>query len=425
MFNTQNTIKVMIGKEIARTGTVQITDPSAATYIADGEILVLNELDQPASALCEYIKFVQRSGNDLHFSPRIKVANIGKVDASLYAAPAEQVDYVGFNGTSGSITEIDYNNYFLHITYLQDKELWSEQLNRRIYHYMSGNATTQKDVATTFVELINKDQFAYGGYGAVKAEMLTNGTFTASSAGSFTVTNGSTIITVPQSGLGVNDAGKYAADASTMAVGDLLRIGGTTVGFPVYEIASISGAGTALCTITLNTPYQGASATVVAGNVGVMTAITSYGIKLTGLALPYVAKGLKPYRKVFYNLNTVGFTSTLITNSTRMSKGNGTYEQVADLEWFALGGDGIRNYMWHPIPEGRTDAVSGAHYNVFSLEYTNTDEAYVISGTKPAKGLVYLFIVGTHADGNQMDSLIHTATGEVNVAIGNSALEWA
>jgi hypothetical protein len=250
--------------------------------------------------------------------------------------------------------------------------------------------------------------------------MLTDGTFTASSGGSFTVTTDSTIITTVESAGGAADAAKYAADASTMAVGDVIRIGGATVASPVYVITAITiPAGQATATITLNMPYQGTSGTVVAGNVGVMSAITAWGIKLTGLPLTYTAKGLRPYKKVFYNLATVGFTSTLITASTRMTYGQGVWQQVSDLEWFALGGDGIRNYMWHPIPEGRTDVVSGTNYNTITLEFTNTDEAYVISGTKPAKALVYLFIPGTIGGANQVDDII----AEINTATGLT-LAW-
>ena len=406
MFGTNNTIKVLIGKDTARTGTVQITDPGLATYIEDGEVLILDSLDAPVTAASEYIKFVQRSGDDLHFSPRILVANIIKPVARLYAAATEQIDYIGFVGSgTNTITATDYNNYFLNVTYKHDKGMWSEQLNRRIYFYQSGLGVTVKDIATDFTKKVNADQFAYGGYGAVKAERLVDSTTVTTPAQTATLTNGSAYVTMSAIGHGIvpGDIVRFGANAATVAV----YIVKSTISTTVFE---------------LDTPWQGTSAALVAARI--VTAILYWGIKLTALPLTYVAKGLKPYRKVFFDLAISGWGATAMTASTRMYPGNGVYEQVADMEWFALGGDGIRNDMWHPIPTGRTDAIAGTNYNVFSFEYTNTDENYVISGTKPAKGLVYVYVVGTHSAGNQMDTLVHTATGDWNVATALTT-EWS
>ena len=76
--HTVNNVEVvMIGKSVARTASVQITDPSAtSTYIADGEIVALNQSGTALTAGqtisdSPYIQLVQRSGSKLIFSPRI------------------------------------------------------------------------------------------------------------------------------------------------------------------------------------------------------------------------------------------------------------------------------------------------------------------------------------------------------------------
>jgi len=47
-FDNEEDVEVLIGKDIARTASVQITDPATvATYIADGEILILDQNDAP------------------------------------------------------------------------------------------------------------------------------------------------------------------------------------------------------------------------------------------------------------------------------------------------------------------------------------------------------------------------------------------
>jgi hypothetical protein len=375
MFTTDNTIKVLIGKDIEKTATPSI-DPQSASYIADGEIVILTsnattdvgEEVNPGTALDrEYVRFVQRSGDTLNYSPRIKVANLLKTTARLSAAAAEQVDYIGYNLTSGSIEELNNNQYLLHITYKHDDKIWSEQLNKRTYCYYSDTSATQQEVARSFVKQINMDL-----YTSVKAEMIFNtGTETPLAAGTISAIHGSA--TVVMSGAG------------GVVQGDYLRVAGAGATNAVYYVTAVSGSN-----VTLETPFQGTTGAALA-SVRVTAGVTNVGIRLTGLAITYKPKGIAPYNKVKFETAIANFGSTTITNSTVMSWGTGVYEQVADMEWFALGGDGIRNFMWHPIPDGRTDAVSGTYYKTLTFEYYNDDDRYVVSGTKPSKGLVYIF----------------------------------
>ena len=380
MVTCDNTIKVLIGKDINTTATPSI-DPHSASYIADGEIVILTsaatggpeEVNPATAADRDYVRFVQRSGDTLNFSPRIKVANLLKTTEKVSAAPVEQVDFIGYNTTSGSIEELNNNQYLLHITYRHDDKIWSEQLNKRTYCYYSDSSASQEEVASNFVKQINMDL-----YTAISAVIVTDSTGAAltTTGQNVVVNNGSDIIT-------------FAGDVSaTVTAGCYLKIGGTATTTPVYKVKSIATGG---LLVTLDTPYQGTSATVLDANVNVCNAIVYVGIRLTGLALTYKPKGISPYNKVKFETAIANFGSTVISNTTAMSWGTGVYEQVADMEWFALGGDGIRNFMWHPIPEGRTDAVSGTYYKTLTFEYYNDDDQYVISGSKPSKGLVYIF----------------------------------
>lgn len=379
MVTCDNTIKVLIGKDINTTATPSI-DPQSASYIADGEIVILTsnattdvgEEVNPGTALDrEYVRFVQRSGDTLNYSPRIKVANLLKTTARLSAAAAEQVDCIGYNGTSGSIEELNNNQYLLHITYKHDDKIWSEQLNKRTYCYYSDTSTTQTEVATSFAKQINMDL-----YTSVSAVLLTDsiGAALTTTGQNCTVYNGS-------------DQVVFAGNV-TIATGALIKIGGTATTTPVYKVKTGVTVGT---TITLDTPYQGTGGTVLDADVNTCNAVLYVGIQLTGKPITYKPKGIAPYNKVKFETAIANFGSTTITNSTVMSWGTGVYEQVADMEWFALGGDGIRNFMWHPIPDGRTDAVSGTYYKTLTFEYYNDDDRYVVSGTKPSKGLVYIF----------------------------------
>ena len=176
MFKADNTIKMLIGKDIARTAGVQITDEAtAATYIADGEVVVLGEnhgvltagdtvVDSPKITIVQG----RGAGKGLKFATTIDGRNLVKATALSYRAGAEQVTYIGSDGATGSIDVSPFTDYKLTITYNHDAELWAEQLNPRTFFYTTGASDTQQTIAQAFVDLINAEEY----YNA--AAVLTN-----------------------------------------------------------------------------------------------------------------------------------------------------------------------------------------------------------------------------------------------------------
>ncbi len=375
MFKSDESINVLIGKNISRTSNVQITDRSAtATYIANGEIVVLDETDAvlaPGDTYSDskYIRIAQGRGatEPLNFSLRIDGAGVTKFSGASYSAAQEQITSIGYNGTSGSIDAINANDYKVSVIYKHNKDMWSEQLNKRVYRYTSDLTATQQEIAADLTKQIVADPFK-----AVIAERLVDGTFTALSNNA-TVTNGATLVT---------------SNAHGLSVGSVVRIDGTTGTTPAYVVASVPTANT----FHLDVPYQGASGTVLAANIGAMSAITAWGIRLTGAAIPFEV-GLYKYLKAIFEVKITNFGNTPVTTSQESNKGIGAWQSVAELEWFAYGFDGITNRIGHPVPAGRTDVVSGANYDVITIEWVNTHKSYPVSGVKPAKNLLYIFIV--------------------------------
>jgi len=168
MFKADNLTKLLIGKDIARTAGIQITDPATgATYIADGEILILDQNDAPltpgdTTLESPTIKIVQGRGagtDGLKPSVVIDGNNIISVTGTSYRAPVEQVSYVGSDGATGAIDVLPYNDYKLTINYKQDKEMWSEQLNKRAFYYTTGASDTQETIVDAFIALIEASEF--------------------------------------------------------------------------------------------------------------------------------------------------------------------------------------------------------------------------------------------------------------------------
>lgn len=380
---------VLVGKNIAGTAIASI---AALGDMSDGQVIVTNTsgealpvgddvADSPWIRLCK--RLVINGVDTFQFSPIIRGTDVIAYRGTAYSAGQEQIYVVGFNGTSGSI-DTTATSYMFSIVFDHDDQMWSQQKKRETWNYTS-TSPTQYSIAKSFTEQIaNKmAKNILNGTGAeVKVEMLSDGTFSASSGGAFTVSNGSVTITTVESAGGANDAGKYAADASSMAVGDKIRIGGTGNTSPVYVITAVSGIGTAAATITLNMPYQGASGAVAAANVGIVTAATNYGFKITGLALTW-QKDFFKYMRVTFHLDMVGFNATTLTRTQEALKGRGDYRDVAEWESYTAGSEGALNRSRVPLPLGRTEVPTDgsiAGYDCYNIQVKDTSVTNTVAG---------------------------------------------
>jgi len=370
---TNGIINVLVGSN-ANTpilpGTVQITDPSTAgTYIADGQIVMLDSTDTPMTGAkanigdSPYIRFVQRSGAtaasaNLNYSARIRGIDLYKCIGKNYVAPAEQVTNLGYNGTSGSI-DITSTDYILTIVNDWDDMQFSKEKDRDAFDYSSTNPT-QLSIAQSFSQQINFKGYRKTLLGTgpwISVTMLNDGTGTTAGDTS-TVVNGSDIINF------------VTTAAAFSAIGTQLRIGsGGGVTVPVYVVTGNSTTDTSLSVTQLrvHTFYQGASATpqttyTVAG-------ATNYGLVFTGLPLTF---GIPPYsdwkyKKVSFHLDRTGFNSTTYGTSTQGTIGSGTGALIQELEYFAQGFEGALNRTIIPLPTGRHDAVLATTYDLITL----------------------------------------------------------
>ena len=126
---TQNDVmQLFIGKAVAATA-VRTTALNLIiddyTDLADGEINVVNSHNMVLSAtsvltddivLEAGIKFIERNGTDLLTSDLIKQGNILSVKNVITAAAAEQLSYIGYNGTSGSIEVANSKLFVVRVT---------------------------------------------------------------------------------------------------------------------------------------------------------------------------------------------------------------------------------------------------------------------------------------------------------------------
>ncbi len=383
MFKADSSFNLLIGKSVSRTATVNVLDVNNSSYLADGEIVVLDENDTPLTAGTtfsgsRYISIVQRSGGSassptsLVRSARIDGANVIAYSGKSYVAPQEQISYLGFNGTSGSIDKSGTADYVLRLNFKEDKTIWSHYSNTRIWRYEPVATTDQIDIANYFAIQASNDSFSKS---EVKVERLINVAATGTDAATFTFTTGSPTVTT--------------SVAATAVAGDYVR-SVTGVTGPAYKIKSVEST----TSLTLDQPFQGTSGAVATPDyiLAATAATAPFGIKFTGKAQTFTVGKFK-YVKVKFDITTSNFLNTTLTLSQESTRGSGTGQEVAELEFMSVGFDGAIDKFWDSAPTGRADAVSTSNYDIITIEYMVNSSVEVVSGNKPARQLLILAII--------------------------------
>ena len=377
MFKSDNSQQLLIGKNIARTAAVNVVDPTNAAYLANGEVVVLDATDTPAAApvytTSQYLRFVQRSnsvstGDFVIQSDRIDGANLIAVSSKAATAAQEQIWSIGFTGTSGSIDESGTDDYVFRLNFKEDKTIWSHYSNARIWRLEPDSTNTQQEVADYFAVQVSDDAFSAA---EVKVERLINAADVDDAGITWTFTNGSKTATT--------SAGTAAVVGDYIKDGDLITN-------TAYKIVSIVGN-----TVTLDQKYQGTSAAVVAPDfvLSAVAAVSDFGIKFTGKAQSFTVGKFK-YVKVVFDFALSGFGVTTITKSQEALRGNGTPQEVSELEWFSYGFEGAVDRFTDSSPEIKADTDAAATYGTIAIEYFVNFDTQVVSGAKPARKLLLI-----------------------------------
>lgn len=335
---------------------------TAYSSIASGDIFILdrtmsaNTIAAASTADVIYLAMGISGEGSMKaiLSNPIKVSNVTKASLSSYVAPVEATEIIGYNGTSGDFPTINNNSeYSFIIAYLNDDRALQQRQSREVFNYTTSSSATKAELAFALASAASQSS---AGITCRKVEVLSNGTFTAF-AGNLTVTNQSKVMTV-------------ANGADLPAVGEYLRIGGATGGFPVYKVSRVIDA----TNFEVSFPYQGSTATVLAANVGTMTVATAYGIKTTGL--PVTANTIDLYEKNDFSTSIAEVDGPSIPEFTKstdtgINYGVGFWQQVKDKEFLASGYLGVNNRIQFPGNQLNppTHAVVGNTYNMVTIEH--------------------------------------------------------
>jgi len=253
---------------------------------------------------------------------------------SLKATVAEVLEsqYIGSNGTSGSIEAIDNNLYMISV-YVEDY-LTSSNDGRYIkqFQYKSDSSATQSEIAlglagSAYFNWSREAKNAAGDpFMVFKAVCDNAGAALSATTGTITAVKGSKIV------LAATDAD------GEMAVNDFWRAG-TGVTDPVYKVVSISAAQE----ITLDRPFEGTTqvfgATATEYITAALGAAANWGINMSGTTKDH-SVGKEFYNLVRFNASASDFGSTTIQSKTAGVKSMGGVKDLKDLEWFLKGFEG-------------------------------------------------------------------------------------
>jgi len=397
------------------------------TYLLDGEVCVTNPHNIVLSAstvLTDDLvaqhgcKIIQRSGSSLFESDLIKQNNILNYRGETGAAAAEQVTYMGFDGVSAG--DIEVNNSTLYVTRLELRELDNAGQGQELilnWGYKSDANATQEEIANGLVLLANST-LSRQAVPPVRVDLVSAVAVDNADAFDYTgtVVNGSKTFSVGTS---------LAAGGVAAVVGDYVRfsetptVTGTALTDGIYKITEINTLD-----VTVDRPIQTPSGTYTASKA-VAEVITNaeavaadFGLKFTGIARTF-SMPKKRYSKVEFNLGLDdGFGATPVTYTTAMSRGVGTYEQIAELEWNLLGnvGDIYRGDFMHVAH--KEDAVSTDTYSVLSMNYYGDHPTQGVGATpRRQKQLMIAFAQG-FADTEASDIVIEVLDAYTTITSG-------
>lgn len=371
LYNQKNVLHVLVGKYLAPKSSGSVTELSDLT---DGQMALLG----PGNAVLTSfhatnpMRIVVRVGDSLLYTPEFRKANVSK-QATAYVAPVQQVTYIGYNGSTGSIQAINNNTYMMRILMQSTLAQFANKQMLKFGAYGSSASATQQEVAHGILNdlLI---QFKNEPHKLIDFSLINSAAVTAGNKleANATVVNGINTFTATNSG-------EYGTNVAPV-VGDYVRIGsvagGTALTSSVYKITGLSGTTTKTFTLDRNIIEPSGTYATATADVEIIPAadIANFGIKLQGLAKPWALAKIN-YEVSTFETYLQDFGTTVITNDTAGKPGTGYGKQIAELEWFAQGnwGKELRKESGMADPTQFAAASStGAYYQIL-LTWTNTE----------------------------------------------------
>lgn len=322
------------------TGT--ITPGSTPT----GSVVITNMSNQVLNSTTvldfDKIKIVKdRGANNPLQQVVLTLPSISTYTGVAGAAAVEQVSYVGFNGTAGTIEVLPNNFYTIKLEHVPNAFAYGKRpANYKYGTYQSSlgaaqTAAGQLEVASGLVNSLIQNFRPNRTTDWRVFTSLVNSSVTTAAVDtditSFSLVKYSKAVTVVTTGTAAIAAGTY------------LRFGASTASTSIYKVVTGFTGGAGTYTITLDYSWQADSATILDTDVVSVTTGANWGIKIVGIKQKYDVNRWRQYDKVRFNTFLEGFPNTAtptVVTTTAAYDGIAVYEQVANDEYISWGDEG-------------------------------------------------------------------------------------
>ncbi len=340
-----------------------------------------------AATGADFILYKKAADGSVFRSETLNKSMIEKVIRKDTSAAAEKVESFGYNGTDSTIETLDETMYRINIMY---KEGFTNNDHGVGYYkhaiYKSDASATQAEIAIGLAgsgaSNFAREPKNSSGDAPIRFKAICNVAASATNdlTNAATITKGSKVFSVAT-------ALTYNGTASTLAVGDFLRIAAnasvtdlatnnsTTRAYAVYKVTAINSLA-----VTVDRPidHMTANITVLADAddaIQVIPAATGiaadWGVVLYGSEQDFTV-GKKAYKKVDWESSIEGTDNTTKTSITAVSAGINVYEQIAEMEWFLQGNEGNFYRASYPVMENPRAEVEDTGYETIEIIYNTT-----------------------------------------------------
>ena len=372
--NVSNHKQLLIAKNITRSANLAAATATPEN-LADGEVVVTDLagriLTTTTAALgtVQSVVIVQGQGAT---KPLIKSNPIPKATfsakAQQYVPATQEVSYIGFVGATTGTGTIELpaagTSVILRNTFKTNFYQFSDKLMESIVGYKVTASTTTSILVDYLAKYAIQDVQKYVNipFSVERVNSVASGTTVLGA--SCVTTKGSAVVACTNLG--------------TLAVGNYVRFGtNTDTDAPIYKVTALSAG----VSFTIDTAFQGASATFTAATSRIVTPVTTsgtagagWGIRFTGRAQKVFGVNTFRYEISKFVTTAQNFGATTVNNAYVVpTEGSGMYEQIAEEEFFFQLGEGMHDNALIQIPPVtmRSNVELTGTYSILDIEFAN------------------------------------------------------
>ena len=321
------------------------------------------------------------AGVPLMKTPAIKKGS-ETISSKAFVPKTQQLTAIGFNGTTGALPVANETSFYIKIR-KNDNDAANRSQPFSLFAQFKTDATaTQEELAFGLVAngIANMRLEPANGYLRFEA-LINNAGAAITGPTTYDVVYGSKTVTID------------AAITAGLAVGDVIVLDGIA-----YKVEAISATA-----VTLESAYQGATATIAAASVKGVAAATAatadFGVRLRGVEAPF---DVVRFRDFYVNRFTATFSddATPVTHLQGASEGVGAWQHVAMDEYMNYGYEGQNDVIGVPpltrdqvvkIPGVAGNTALTVKYSVINLKWVEDIRGGLVS-LSPAEGNVVLYL---------------------------------